>query len=67
MKMDHHCPWVGNCVGQNNIKFFLQFVLYVLVGGVYSFSLFVYKAGFCYYNKDRSVRGCLLRRAAVLL
>ena len=29
MKMDHHCYWIGNCIGLNNIKFFFQYGIYV--------------------------------------
>ena len=27
IKLDHHCTWVGKCIGKNNIIFFYCFVL----------------------------------------
>ena len=31
LKMDHYCPWLANCVGFFNHKYFLLFILYATV------------------------------------
>lgn len=31
LKMDHHCPWFADCIGFNNQKYFIQFLIYTMI------------------------------------
>jgi len=67
--MDHHCPWINNCVGFWNRKYFLLLLFYVNITIFYvviftlfdfikavQFDLEAYKNGRKNYKDDEVVR-----------
>ncbi|KAM9624045.1 palmitoyltransferase ZDHHC3-like [Morphnus guianensis] len=38
-RMDHHCPWINNCVGELNQKYFIQFLFYAGLASLYAAGL----------------------------
>ncbi|XP_010940329.1 protein S-acyltransferase 11 [Elaeis guineensis] len=45
LDMDHHCPFIGNCVGAANHRFFIAFLMSVIISCTYVVLMMLY-AGF---------------------
>lgn len=35
MGFDHHCVWLGTCIGKRNYKYFMYFITLLLAYGIY--------------------------------
>ena len=47
LKMDHHCPWMNNCIGYFNQKHFMLFLAYSEIACIYSMAFLILRACYC--------------------
>jgi len=67
VKMDHHCPWVNNCIGANNQKFFVLFCGYTFCSCLYALGLIIYRAIYCSSNGWTGCDGFLAHTGLIIV
>lgn len=67
-RMDHHCPWINNCVGERNQKYFIQFLLYVGLLSLYAIGLCIFSwLSDCIDCQDIKIRQARIMHCIILL
>ncbi|OMJ65210.1 hypothetical protein SteCoe_38800 [Stentor coeruleus] len=54
-KFDHHCPWINNCVGENNHKLFILYVFVLTIDLVLSSTITILAFFNKYYGKNKLI------------
>ena len=64
-RLDHHCPWIGTCVGKKNYKYFFSFLFFLAIMTIFVLvQLIIF---FCSSSSNRDNIGYLIANIVEIL